>query len=131
MNIVFDAEPLLAFLKGEAQAPAVRDLLDEVASGRLDGYVSAVNMAEVQYVLERDAPRLAADLVKWLVESSLRIVGAGQTWVDAGRIKARHSISLADAFAIATARQVQGDLVVASDPHFKVASALGVALRTV
>lgn len=61
----------------------------------------------------------------------MRPASADETWRGAAEIKAAHALSLADAFAIATAKRKGATLVAGNDPDFAVASKLGVELRRI
>jgi predicted nucleic acid-binding protein len=131
MTLVFDAEPLIALFLDEPGAQAVQQLLEHVAEGPEDAWISVVNLGEVVSVLSRKAPRARDELVAWVLSAGIRPASADPVWPQAGWIKGHHRLSLADAFALATAQRLDGELVVRRDPHFEVAPALGVRLLTV
>lgn len=118
--IVFDAQPLLAFLGGEPGAETVRSILAEAAAGRRAILMSVVNVAETMYVVERrggpDASHAALDLVQQL---PLQLVSVDlELAARAAYFKARGGISLGDCFAAALAHR-ESIPVLSADPEFK------------
>lgn len=116
----FDSEPILAFYLDEEGAEAVERLLKSVQSGEAEGYINVVNFAEIYYILSRINPELAEEKQKNLRAHGLRIVPVEDDglWREASQVKANHSLSLADAFAVATAKAFKSKLVVGSDKEF-------------
>ena len=49
-TIVFDAEPLIAYFCDESGSDTVETYLDAV-EGAADGYISAINLSEVHYIV--------------------------------------------------------------------------------
>lgn len=118
--IVFDAQPLLAFLGGEPAAETVRSILAEAAAGRRAILMSVVNVAETMYVVERrggpDASHAALDLVQQL---PLQLVSVDlELAARAAYFKARGGVSLGDCFAAALAHR-ESIPVLSADPEFK------------
>jgi len=127
--LVFDAEPLLAFFTGEAEAPAVRRLLDRVHQGKEEGGVCTVNLAEAFYFLHRRSEQDAESAVTALGEWGLVFHPADAVWKEAAKLKADHAIPLGDAYAAATALSLKAELVCGADSPFdKIA---GVRLRRI
>ncbi len=118
--IVFDTEALLIFYLDEKGADVVERLLDEVWKGDLEGYLNIVNLTEFYYILYRQDPVVAEEKEANLRAYGLKIVPItdNSIWKEAGRIKGLHSLSLADAFAAATARLNDSELVAGSDSEF-------------
>lgn len=131
MKLVFDAEPLLAYLLAEAPAPRVEGLLEGVAAGRHEGLVSRVTWTEVSYLLRRERPRSAGLFLESLERNGLQVAECGGAWQQAARLKARHPrISLADAYAAGTAQATQGTLVLLGDkPLAEACRVEGIAIR--
>jgi ribonuclease VapC len=117
---VLASHALLALLRDEPGADLVRGLLENAAEKDLSLHMTEVNYAEVQYIVRRregDAAWLAiaqelqaAPIEFHPVTRSLADVAAGY--------KARHKLSLADAFAAALAKEKKAELVT-GDPEFK------------
>lgn len=133
MTLVFDADPLVAFLMAELRAPRVRALLERTRARREDGLVSSVNMAEVTYAVERQRPGGGRNLADSFAEAGVGLVGCEETWGPAARLKVRHpEVSLADCFAAATARVHRGELVVVGDDALlRMCAAEGIPVRRV
>ncbi|MCD6145074.1 MAG: PIN domain-containing protein [Methanosarcinales archaeon] len=125
-----DTESLLIFYLGEVGADVVEDLLKKVLRGDIKGYLNVINLTEFYYILYRKDPMIADEKVGNLRAYGLQIVPVtdDSIWREAGRLKGMHSLSLADAFAAATASVKGSDLVVGSDREF---DGIGVPLMRV
>ena len=119
-RLTFDSEAILAFFLGEAGAELVRDNLEKVQKGETEGYINILNLAEIYYILSRASPALAEEKQRNLRLYGLKVVPIEDDglWRDAAKIKSNHSLSLADAFAAATAKSLKTALVVGSDKEF-------------
>lgn len=116
--VVFDAEPLVAFFCDEPGSDTVEAHLDAVERGA-DGYVSAVTLAELHYVVRAIAgPDRADAVVDVIEETGIRRVDTAETWRLAAEFKHRHAPALGDAFALATAAHVEGTLLAGADDDF-------------
>ena len=116
--VVFDAEPLVAYFCDEPGSDVVETYLRAVTGG-VDGYVSAVNLAEVHYVVRAiDGVDRADGIVDVLEESGIRRIDTADTWRAAADLKGRSSPALGDAFALATARHVGGLLLAGADDDY-------------
>ena len=117
---VLDTYAVLALLGGEPGSDFVVDLLRQAHGGEIDLLMNWVNVGEVAYIVERRYGK--AQLYKTLATleaTALRIVLVGQELaLSAAEIKATHTVSYADAFAAALARQT-GSTLVTGDPEFK------------
>ena len=120
-RLTFDSEAILAFYLGEAGAEIVRDSLEKVQNGDAEGYINVLNLTEIYYILCRVDPALAEEKQRNLRLYGLKIVPVEDDglWREAARIKSKHSLSLADAFAVATAQTLKSQLIVGSDKEFK------------
>lgn len=126
-SYTFDSEPILAFYLGEEGGKVTRGLLERIQSGEAEGCMNVINLAEVYYILSRISPDLAEGKQKNLRYYGIRVVSVEDDglWRDASRVKANNSLSLADAFAVATAQANKSKLVVGRDREF---SKLGIQL---
>jgi len=116
--IVFDAEPLVAYFCNEPGSDTVETYVDAV-EGAADGYISAINLAEVHYVVRAiDDEERADAVVDVLEESGIRRVDTEQTWASAADFKHRYAPALGDAFALGTAAHVDGMLLVGGDDDY-------------
>jgi predicted nucleic acid-binding protein len=117
---VLDSYALLALFRGEPSGYAVKTLLHKAATSDRPLHMSEVNYAEVKYTLiKKDglaAWEQAEDVLKSL---PIEFHPADRPLADlAADFKARFSISLADAFAAALAKDKKAELVT-GDPEFK------------
>lgn len=110
MTDCLDSWAVLRWLEGEEPAAA---RVDAAMTGR--PIMSWINIGEVSYVVERAAgPEQARQVVRDLRRRiRLEVPSAGRI-LEAARIKARHAMAYADAFAVATtlahgARLLTGD----------------------
>lgn len=118
-TIVFDAEALIAYLCNEPGSDTVERYVDAV-EGTAAGYISAVNLAEIHYIVRAiDGGERADAVVDVLEESGIRRIDTEQTWSHAADFKFRYSLALGDAFALATARHVDGTLLVGADDDYE------------
>ncbi len=126
MTVVFDAEPLLAFAFDEHGAGEVEHWLDRVYDGELTGYVSTLNLAEFRYIATRETSVEQADAhIDYLREIGVTEYNIDGLWKDASELKATYSPSLGDAYALATAKELDSDgrtvtLLVGADDDYDV-----------
>lgn len=133
-RVVLDSSALLAYWQDEPGAEQVGQWL-----GGGDVWMNLVNLGEVTYVIERARGPVVADqfFVDALDEEGfgdqppLRWAPVDARLVrEAARLKARGGLSLADAFAAATARVLEAEVAVTrSDEEFLVAEQRGVGVR--
>ena len=120
MSLVFDTQALLVFYLDENGADHVADLLGQVHDGKIKGYMNIVNMAEIYYILGRKSPKMAEEKERNIRSFGIKIVPVKDNflWKEAAILKANHSLSLADAFAAATAKTLKSKLVTGDDAEF-------------
>ncbi|MEM3044657.1 MAG: PIN domain-containing protein [Candidatus Bathyarchaeia archaeon] len=120
-RLTFDSEAILAFYLGEKGGEAVKEILKKVQDGDAEGYMSILNLTEIYYILCRVNPELAKEKERRLRLYNLKIVPIedDDLWREAAKIKCEHALSLADAFAAATAKVLKSKLVVGSDEEYK------------
>jgi predicted nucleic acid-binding protein len=119
--VVFDTETLLVFYLDEPGADTVEELLRKVQNKETRGFLNIVNLTELYYILYRKGPVIADEKVTNLRAFGLNIVPItdNSIWREAGKMKGKHAMSLADAFAAATAMVKKDRLVVGSDEDFR------------
>lgn len=118
-TIVFDTEPLVAYFCNEPGSDTVEAYLDAVM-GSTDGYISAVNITELHYVVRAIESEARADaVIEILAETGIRRVDSAETWRAAADYKHRYTPALGDAFALATAEVVDGMLLVGGDDDYE------------
>ncbi len=120
MSVVFDTQALLVLYMGEKGAERVAELLRQVLDRKIKGYISVVNLAELYYILGRKDRKMADEKERNLRSFGVKIapVRDNALWKEAALLKASHSLSLADAFAAATAKDLKSKLVTGADPEF-------------
>ncbi len=116
---VLDSYALLAFLRGEPGEEKVAVLLENAAGRDLSLHMTEVNYAEVKYItVRRDGAARWAEIAGELRALPIEFHPIDRVLADlAADINARHSLSLADAFAAALARERKTELVT-GDPEF-------------
>lgn len=121
MSIVFDTEALLAFYLGEPGGEKVMRFLVEVQEGKAKGYLNIVNLSELYYILYRKSPKVAEEKERNLRGYGLKMVPVtdDRLWKEAARVKGEHALSLADAFAAATAKLKKAPLLTGRDKEFE------------
>lgn len=117
-TIVFDAEPLIAYFCNESGSDTVETYINAVEAAA-DGYISAINLAEVHHIVRAiDGEERADAVVDVLKESGIRRVDSERTWRSAAEFKFRVSPALGNAFALGTAIHVGGVLVIGADDDY-------------
>lgn len=122
-SYVLDTSAIFTLTKAEDGSDVVEDILRLAGKGKNLGYLSFVSFMELYYVTwqekSEDAARELIILVKSLpvhrVDSNERLT------LSAGRLKANHRLSVADAFIAATAIE-KGAVLVHKDPELEVIS---------
>lgn len=117
---LLDSFAILALLGDEDGADRVADLLTDAVASDLPLLVNEINVGEVYHIVGRYRSLDEADRVIDHLESlPLEWIGNGRDEVlAAARVKARHPVSYADAFAIATAMRFDA-VVVTGDREFE------------
>lgn len=112
-KFVFDSYALIALFRGEKAAQQVKELLVTIANEDAAGYISAVNAGEIYYMISRKSnSKNAESAIGALLQMPLEIIEPSlQLCLDAAAIKAKYSLSYADAFAAALAISEKATLV--------------------
>ncbi len=118
--LTFDTEAIIAFLLAEPGGDQVRDLLKKVQKGDAEGCMNIVNLTEVYYILARISPKVAEEKQRNLRLYGLKIIPVEDNglWREAAKIKCTYALSMADAFAAATAKKLNSKLVIGKDKDF-------------
>jgi predicted nucleic acid-binding protein len=120
MNIVLDTQALLILYMDEKGSERVAELLNQVLDRKIIGYMNIVNLAELYYILSRKSKKIADEKERNIKSFGVKIVPVKDDvmWKEAATLKANHSLSLADAFAAATAKIMKSRLITGTDPEF-------------
>lgn len=129
-KVVFDSYALIAFFRQEPGYEYVRELLVKMANDESEGYITSVNIGEVYYMISRKSNQKNAETaLDALLKFPLHIVEADlKLSLEAAKLKAKCSLSYADAFAAALAIQKKAVLLTGDhefdgllkEPNFKV-----------
>ena len=119
-SVVLDSHAILRFAQDETGAERVEELLRASEEGKIQAFVSEINLGEVYYITVR---RLGVEAARRFLEqfSTLTVQRVPVFWElieSASELKAQHAISYADCFAAATALKIHG-AIVTGDPEFK------------
>jgi predicted nucleic acid-binding protein len=128
---VVDSWAILAFLRAEEPgAAAMRRYLRRAQTGNLRLLLNVVNLGEVFYrLVQLTDERQAEERLSQLKALPIDILPARESLVlEAARVKARHPLSYADAFAVATGRMEKAP-VITGDPEILALPASVVRVR--
>ncbi len=117
---MLDTWAMIAYLRSEPAAQEVRQALRRARTNQILILFSLINYGECMYVIERsDGIEEALRFAHIIDELAVQVVPVDRPLVfAAARLKARHTISYADAFAAAVAKQY-GGRVMTGDWEFK------------
>lgn len=119
-DIVLDSFAVLAYLFDEPAASKVNELFEVSAASNTRLPITAVNWAEALYRLEQMRGDEGTRIARHFEQSMpIDIVAPNKDYAEiAARLKSRHRISLADAFAAALTKLRNGTLAT-GDPEFR------------
>ena len=117
---VLDSFALIAYFRGEPAGVVVKELLQKASKADKPVHMTEVNYAEAKYMIVRkDGADAWAEAARVLVALPIEFHPAGRELAEAAaNFTARFSLSLADAFAAALAKQLKAELVT-GDMEFK------------
>jgi ribonuclease VapC len=116
-----DSYALLAYLNKEGGFEKVRNVLANAQKSGLPVLMNELNVGETYYILYRNRGHEQAEYFLDAVLAGLPISMISNDFnavISAARIKARHALSFADCFAVATAQQ-ENAVILTGDPEFK------------
>ena len=119
-QIVFDSYALIALFRGEIGAQQVKELLITIANDQAAGYITAVNAGEIYYMISRKSnSKIAESAINALLQMPIEITEPSlQLCLEAAAIKAKFSLSYADAFAAALAISKKA-ILITGDKEFE------------
>ncbi len=117
---VLDSFALIAYFRGEPAGVPVKELLQKASKADKPVHMSEVNYAEAKcMIVRKDGADAWAEAAKVLIALPIEFHPVDRELADlAADFKARLSLSLADAFAVALAKKHKAELVT-GDPEFK------------
>jgi len=116
---VLDAWAILALLQREEPAASiVKQLLENAETGDADLFISMINLGEVFYRVGKvKGENAARETMEEIRRLSLTIIPVTEEAVMAAAVfKMQYTISYADAFAVATAKDLEA-ILVTGDPE--------------
>jgi predicted nucleic acid-binding protein len=118
-NILLDSYAIFRFYQDEPGADKVEQFLVSSREGKLQAYISEVNLGEVYYkTIRRIGLASARDHLEQFFELPIQVIPpSSEIILSAAEIKAEYAISYADCFAVATALKVSASIVT-GDPEF-------------
>jgi ribonuclease VapC len=122
---ILDSFAVLAFLNAEDGAARVEAVLHMAQHRRVRVCLSAINLGEVLYIVEREQGQpLAQRSLAAINQLPIDILDATRERVfAAAHVKAHYRLSYADAFAVAAAQELDG-IVLTGDPEFTTVQSL-------
>lgn len=117
---ILDTFALLAYLQDEPAAARIERLLADARKEKCRLFISIINLGETLYITERRAGvAKAQDALALFRQLPIEILPADEQSVfSAAHIKANHTVSYADSFAVAAALQQDG-IILTGDPEFE------------
>jgi len=117
-SYVLDANALVRLYRDIPGADTVQSLLEQAKAGRIQIYISVVNLAEVLYILAkyfRQEQALQYIAIARAVVETMPV--DDQVALDTAAVRVRYKLGLADCFAAELAMRL-GATLVTSDPEF-------------
>jgi ribonuclease VapC len=119
-RILFDSHAILKWTQMEPGFKKVKSFIEACRDKSMTGYMNQINLGEVYYKTIR---AVGIDRARDFLENFLRlpiqiILPDSELIWKASEIKAEHSISYADCFAVATAMKYNA-AILTGDPEFK------------
>lgn len=117
---IFDSFAILAYLQAEPGGQEVKNLLEKAETGEIPILMSAINLGEVVYIIER---KLGRDTAESILHDIFRLpVKIAESTMSrilaAANIKAQYAIAYADAFVVSLSKEKKG-IIVTADPELK------------
>jgi len=112
-KILFDSFALLCLFRKDEGYEFVRDLLVRIANDESEGFISAISVGELYYVIARKANlKNAETAISAIKQMPLQIVDPDfKACIEAASIQAKYALSHADGFAAALAISKKATLV--------------------
>jgi predicted nucleic acid-binding protein len=119
-SILFDSFAMLRFFYQEPGAEKVRELLKEAIRNDAPRLISAINVGELIYIVQRrSGEKTKLQMLVKLKSLGFTIIPCPNELIfKAAELKARFAMSYADTFAVASAMEHNATLVT-GDPEFQ------------
>ena|SRR5690348_66734 len=116
-HFVLDSYALLAFFRNEDGAEKVEQLLNDAVTGKHQLYMTCINAGEVYYMSSRKDGVAKAEIAwKAIRQFPILLIDADLEFtLAAAKLKAKYSISYADAFAAALTIKRKATLITGDD----------------
>lgn len=116
ISLVFDTSALLAYLKGEEpEASELERIILAVEQKKVNGIISTITMTEIYYILASESVKRAEERFEELEKSMLKKVPIDIPIAkQAGKLKAKYKISIADCIIAATAIDGETKIIIVS-----------------
>ncbi len=130
-HYVLDSYALLAFFRNEKGGEEVEQLLSEAAAGNHELYLTCINAGEVYYMSCRKDGTAKAELVwKAIQQFPIHIAEINLEFtLAAAKLKAKYTLSFADAFAAAFAIRRKATLITGDDEFKALSSESGFKVK--
>ena len=130
-NIVFDSYALIAFFRQEPGYELIKELLVKIAADEATGYITTINIGEVYYMICRKSNQKNAEVaLDALLKFPLQIIEADlELSLEAARLKAKYTLSYADAFAAALTIQRKATLITGDDEFESLKNVVGFKVK--
>jgi predicted nucleic acid-binding protein len=117
---VLDSFAMLCWLNDEDGADIIEQLLEKSKKKEIILFMNWVNIGEVYYIVQRkESQKKAMETISLIKQLPIERVGYEEPLVLlAGDYKAKHPISYADAYCLATAKSKEAK-VVTGDPEYE------------
>ncbi len=122
-NYVLDTSAIFTYAESEAGSDTVEEILTLAKKSKCNLYLSFISLMEIYYVAwQKKGEDTAKELVVLVKSLPLEIINSTERLIlSAGRIKANHRLSVADAIVTATAIE-KSAILVHKDPELEAAS---------
>lgn len=99
----------------------MKGYLERVSNGEAEGFMNVLNLAELYYILYKKSEGIAEEKLANLEHFGIKRVDIKDDtlYKAAARIKAEKGISLPNAFAVATAKELKAKLLIGDDAEFE------------
>ena len=130
-KIVFDSYALIALFRQEPGYELVRDLLLKMANDESEGFITAVNVGEIYYMICRKSNTKSAEAaIVAIKQMPVQIIDSSlESCLEAAAIKAKYALSYADAFAAALTINKKAVLITGDDEFESLARETGFKMK--